>query len=63
MPLEEYRRKRDFEVTAEPRGDKPDGRPRLVRRFVVQFLAGSRGELDRQLAGLAAYFDEPPRID
>lgn len=34
-----------------------------VRRFVVQFFAGSRGELDRQLAGLAAYFDEPPRID
>jgi hypothetical protein len=34
-----------------------------VRRFVVQFLAGSRGALDRQLAGLAAYFDEPPRID
>ena len=34
-----------------------------VRRFVVQFLAGSRGELDRQLTGLAAYFDEPPRID
>jgi len=34
-----------------------------VRRFVVQFLAGSRGDLDRQLAGLAAYFEEPPRID
>ena len=34
-----------------------------VRRFVVQFLAGSRGALDRQLAALAAHFDEPPRID
>jgi uncharacterized protein YndB with AHSA1/START domain len=34
-----------------------------VRRFMVQFLAGARGTLDHQLAGLAAYFDEPPRID
>lgn len=34
-----------------------------VRRFVVQFLAGSRGRLDRHLTALAAYFDEPPRID
>jgi uncharacterized protein YndB with AHSA1/START domain len=34
-----------------------------VRRFVVQFLAGARGALDRQLAGLAGYFEEPARID
>lgn len=34
-----------------------------VRRFLVQFFAGARGNLDRQLGGLAAYFDEPPRID
>jgi len=34
-----------------------------ARRFVVQFFAGARGALDRQLAGLAAYFDEPARID
>jgi uncharacterized protein YndB with AHSA1/START domain len=34
-----------------------------VRRFIVQFLAGSRGALDRQLAGLAAHLDEPARLD
>ena len=34
-----------------------------VRRFLVQFFAGARGNLDRQLGGLATYFDEPPRID
>lgn len=34
-----------------------------ARRFVVQFFAGARGTLDRQLAGLAAYFEEPARID
>jgi len=34
-----------------------------ARRFMVQFFAGARGTLDRQLAGLAAYFDEPARID
>jgi bifunctional non-homologous end joining protein LigD len=49
MPLEEYRRKRDFDITAEPRGEKPDGRPRLVRRFVVQRHRASRLHYDFRL--------------
>ncbi|HEX5634594.1 MAG TPA: SRPBCC family protein [Gemmatimonadales bacterium] len=34
-----------------------------VRRFLVQFLAGAHGRLDRQLAGLAEHLDEPVRIE
>jgi hypothetical protein len=34
-----------------------------IQRFLVQFLAGTRGRLDRHLAALAAWFDEPARID
>ena len=36
MSLDEYRRKRDFERTPEPRGGRPERGRKFARRFVVQ---------------------------
>jgi bifunctional non-homologous end joining protein LigD len=49
MPLEEYRRKRDFELTREPPGARPDARRRHARRFVVQKHRASRLHYDFRL--------------
>ena len=48
MGLEEYRRKRDFKKTPEPRGRK--ARPKAVqRRFVIQKHAAHRLHYDFRL--------------
>jgi bifunctional non-homologous end joining protein LigD len=56
MPLEEYRRKRDFAVTREPRGEGSSATPgapqalrRYLRRFVVQRHRASRLHHDFRL--------------
>ena len=49
MPLEEYWRKRDFEITSEPRGARPSHRPQSLRRFVVQRHRATRLHFDFRL--------------
>ena len=36
--------------------------PGAAQRFISQFTSGHAGPVERYLAQLAAYFDEPPRI-
>ncbi|MHB8571443.1 MAG: DNA ligase D [Candidatus Dormibacteria bacterium] len=49
MPLEEYRRKRRFEVTPEPDGTLDPGAPAGVLRFVVHRHAATRLHYDLRL--------------
>ena len=49
MSLEEYWRKRDFEVTPEPRGARPQRRRSQERRFVVQRHRATRLHYDVRL--------------
>jgi bifunctional non-homologous end joining protein LigD len=49
MSLEEYWRKRDFEVTPEPRGATPDRRANHGSRFVVQRHRATRLHYDVRL--------------
>jgi bifunctional non-homologous end joining protein LigD len=49
MSLEEYWRKRRFEVTPEPQGARPERRPSAQRRFVVQRHRASRLHFDLRL--------------
>lgn len=49
MSLEEYWRKRDFELTPEPRGSKPELQQQMLRRFVVQRHRASRLHYDFRL--------------
>ena len=49
MSLEEYWRKRDFEVTPEPRGARPERRRSQGRRFVVQRHRATRLHYDFRL--------------
>jgi len=49
MGLDEYRRKRDFKKTAEPRGHSRTARPPRVLRFVVQKHAARRLHYDFRL--------------
>jgi bifunctional non-homologous end joining protein LigD len=48
-PLAEYKRKRDFEKTAEPEGKPVAKRPRRALRFVIQKHAASRLHFDFRL--------------
>src|SRR5688572_33305985 len=49
MSLREYKRKRDFKKTAEPRGKREAAKGKNIRRFVVQKHAASRLHYDFRL--------------
>ncbi|TDU81305.1 bifunctional non-homologous end joining protein LigD [Prosthecobacter fusiformis] len=49
MSLTEYKKKRDFKKTAEPKGKKETAKARGIRRFVVQKHAASRLHYDFRL--------------